>query len=88
MSKSKERKIKFPLRRNTRFTIDGVTKTLINWAMFYKINYGVVYNRVANFGWDIRVALRRPIDRDGEDSAQERIWDGEKYIVVGKTNVE
>lgn len=78
-----KQKMKMPLCRSTRFTIDGVSKTLINWTNFYNINYGAVYNRIADMGWDIRVALTRPVGKPGDNMRDsKRMWDGNKYITV------
>lgn len=39
------------------YTINGETKTLIEWAEQYEIPYGTVYQRLHNYGWDIERAL-------------------------------
>ena len=39
------------------FEIDGVTKSLVEWAEDYDIPYGTVYQRITKYGWDIKRAL-------------------------------
>lgn len=39
------------------YTINGETKSLVEWAEQYEIPYGTVYQRLHNYGWDIERAL-------------------------------
>lgn len=81
MKKTKQ-SINFPLCRYTKFTIDGATKTLASWAVFYKINYGTLYSRLAFLGWDIRVALRRPVNPYNTSKTYRKVWVDDKYMLV------
>lgn len=44
-----------------RYTIDGETKTLTEWARASNINRSTVQNRVINLGWSIEDALKKPV---------------------------
>ena len=39
------------------FTIEGITKTLPQWSIFYKKNNKVVYERIFHLGWSLDQAL-------------------------------
>ena len=41
-------------------TMDGDTKTLIEWCNLYEINYHTVQDRLKR-GWDIEIALKEPV---------------------------
>lgn len=46
-------------RRNHHITIDGVTKTVTEWAEQYGLNYKMIYFRLSR-GWDERRAVTTP----------------------------
>lgn len=48
------------MQRTPRFTIDGVTLTLREWAAVYKADYRRTYCRVRSLGWDVVKALSAP----------------------------
>lgn len=45
-------------RNNRLFTINGVTRTLKEWAVEYGMNYKLVHRRIQS-GWDIQRALKQ-----------------------------
>ena len=45
---------------NRLITIGDETKTLAEWCEIYGNNYGMVYNRIANLGWDAEKAIKTP----------------------------
>lgn len=47
-------------RRNLYYEICGFTKCLAEWAEFFGINYGTVYDRLSR-GWSIGMALSTPV---------------------------
>lgn len=61
-------------RRNSRFIeINGETKTLADWARFYKMPYGSVVARINVYGMTVEQALTEPIVKtmtycDGEEN--------------------
>lgn len=53
------------VRHNLIATINGVTKTLIEWSEIYGIKYKSVYRRVNRYKWDTLKALTEPIRKPG-----------------------
>jgi hypothetical protein len=51
-------------RSNVRLTVDGVTKTAVEWAEVVGIDAKIIRQRVAN-GWDARRAVMTPVGRAG-----------------------
>lgn len=47
-------------RSNRRFTINGETKILKDWAKEFHIDYKIVHDRINRYGWDIHKALTTP----------------------------
>ena len=48
---------------NVRLTLNGVTKTIANWARKVKINVQTLWKRVKTLGWSVRRALTTPVRR-------------------------
>lgn len=46
-------------------TFNGVTMSIREWSTITNIPYSVIYNRVAELGWDIEKALTTPKGRRG-----------------------
>jgi hypothetical protein len=44
----------------TVYTYNGVTKTIVQWAEEYKINYHKLYNRIMRSSWDFNRAVTTP----------------------------
>lgn len=49
-------------RTNRRYTINGETKTVAEWAKVFNLDKYLVYGRLRN-GWDIQRSLTKPVDK-------------------------
>lgn len=48
-------------RNNRLITMDGITKTLSEWAYEVGIKSNTIRNRIDNLGWDVERALKQPV---------------------------
>ena len=64
-------------RNNKRYTINGETKTVADWARVYNISRYIVYNRL-RAGWGIETALTKEIDCSKHTKKWERLHNGIK----------
>ena len=45
------------------YTYNGVTKSIVKWALQYKISYDLLHNRLMNLKWDFEKAVNTPSKR-------------------------
>lgn len=56
-------------RRDTiRYTFDGKTKALTEWAKELKVSYGLLYDRIIRRGWSVLKAFTQPIKKNNSNN--------------------
>jgi hypothetical protein len=60
-------------RRNIRYEIDGVVKTLKQWAETFDVPYKLLWKRTRKLGWNIKTAIETPPDKDHKNPTQQRL---------------